>query len=567
MSSFSHLKAYNGSKPYIFISYAHADSPRVLPVVEAMQNQGFRIWFDMGIEAGTEWSNNIAKHLRECDAFLFFTSKNSVASENCLDEVAYAKSHMKPSLMIFLEDDVILPEGTEMQTARFQRMYLTRHSSLESAVEKITEAPILLLCRDELAIVMDAPLPPKVPKPYVPSKNKHPKKLGLWIGLGAGALALVGAVLLIVLLSSGNSAPNEMAPGNNATNPILQTKPNESGTLTLSENLADFTFLLEDKVYQLPMEPAAFTNAGWELDIQGAAKLGGLAYREVTAKKGEYHFRVELFNPSGNAQELSRCVVSGVTADPEGCPWLAVSMLFTGKSKTSEVLDAFGMPQQRYDNDFASVLEYAFGDNRVVFSTPENSGEYSYAHYVKMYRRDIEPEKTETSTLRPAYLDDYVAPNALGDDLKTGFFELDGVVYAMPAPVSAYLENGWSIESGPGYVPAYGEASISLKQGNMSVNMKISNNSDLQVLPENCQVTMLSAYTSENVFVKLPNGLTSQSSAKEAEDAMTPYCQEDEIRKSDGVTTYWVSLDNDLRAISVTVMGIDDKVFVIDILS
>ena len=66
MSDFSHMKAYNGSKPYIFISYAHADSSRVLPVVEAMQNQGFRIWFDMGIEAGTEWSNNIAKHLRIC---------------------------------------------------------------------------------------------------------------------------------------------------------------------------------------------------------------------------------------------------------------------------------------------------------------------------------------------------------------------------------------------------------------------------------------------------------------------------------------------------------------------
>lgn len=564
MSDFSNLRAYNGGKPYIFISYAHADSPRVLPVVEAMQNQGFRIWFDMGIEAGTEWSNNIAKHLRECDAFLFFTSRNSVASENCLDEVAYAKSHMKPSLMIFLEDDVILPEGTEMQTARFQRMYLTRHSSLESAVEKITEAPILLPCRDELAIVMDAPLPVKTPKPYVPSKNKPQKKVGLWIGLGAGALALVGVVLLIVLLSGGDSAPNKIDPGNNATNPILQTKPNESGALTLSENLADFTFLLEDKIYQLPAEPSVFIAAGWKLDDQGAAKLGGLAYQEVTATKGEYSIKLELFNPSGNAQELRRCVVSGVMANPVDCPWLAASRLFTGKSKTSEVLEAFGMPQERYDNGFASVLEYAFGDNRVVFSTPENPGEYSYSHYVKMYRRDIEPEKTETSTLRPAYLDEYVAPEALGNDLKTGYFELDGVVYAMPAPVSAYLENGWIIGSGSGFVPAYGKASIRLLKGNMSVEMQICNNSELQVMPENCQVTMLTVFISGDAFLKLPNGVTSKSSAKEAETAMTPYCREDDIHKYEDEITYWASLDNDMR-VCVGVDAKDDTVYVIDI--
>ena len=130
----SKIPVYNGDKPYIFISYSHRDTDTVLPIISAMEDRGYRIWFDQGIEAGSEWSNNIAKHLRDCSAFVAFVSKHSMASENCLDEIAYAKSNNKPSLMIFLEENVILPEGVEMQTARFQRIYHLSSDSTESFV-------------------------------------------------------------------------------------------------------------------------------------------------------------------------------------------------------------------------------------------------------------------------------------------------------------------------------------------------------------------------------------------------------------------------------------------------
>ena len=144
--------AYKGSEPYIFISYAHKDSGIVVPIIEALQARGCRIWFDEGIEAGTEWSNNIAAHLKVCSTFLAFVSRNSAASENCLDEIAYAKAHQKPSLMIFLEENVVLPEGTEMQTARFQRMFYNRHGSLDSFTEKLMEAPILESCMETISV-------------------------------------------------------------------------------------------------------------------------------------------------------------------------------------------------------------------------------------------------------------------------------------------------------------------------------------------------------------------------------------------------------------------------------
>ena len=57
------MKTYNGNDKYIFVSYAHKDSDTVLPIISEMQKSGFRIWFDEGIEAGTEWPEYIAEHL------------------------------------------------------------------------------------------------------------------------------------------------------------------------------------------------------------------------------------------------------------------------------------------------------------------------------------------------------------------------------------------------------------------------------------------------------------------------------------------------------------------------
>ena len=48
------IQPYEGDRPYIFISYAHANSPAVIEVVQELVERGFRIWYDEGIEVGSE---------------------------------------------------------------------------------------------------------------------------------------------------------------------------------------------------------------------------------------------------------------------------------------------------------------------------------------------------------------------------------------------------------------------------------------------------------------------------------------------------------------------------------
>lgn len=75
--------AYMGEEPYIFVSYSHKDSERVWPIIARLQADRFRVWYDDGINPGTEWDSNIASHIKNCSFFLVFISENYLASENC----------------------------------------------------------------------------------------------------------------------------------------------------------------------------------------------------------------------------------------------------------------------------------------------------------------------------------------------------------------------------------------------------------------------------------------------------------------------------------------------------
>ena len=39
----SDVRAYEGKEPFIFISYAHKDSERVLPILAQLQRRGYRV--------------------------------------------------------------------------------------------------------------------------------------------------------------------------------------------------------------------------------------------------------------------------------------------------------------------------------------------------------------------------------------------------------------------------------------------------------------------------------------------------------------------------------------------
>lgn len=140
--------AYSGSEPYIFISYAHADSAEVVPIIKELNNNGFRVWYDVGIEAGTEWPQYIAEHLDAADCVIAFITDSAVNSHNCRREINFAIELKKEMLVIYLKETE-LPLGMRLQLNTLQAMFKYRCEDDESFYNELFRAKILENCRQE----------------------------------------------------------------------------------------------------------------------------------------------------------------------------------------------------------------------------------------------------------------------------------------------------------------------------------------------------------------------------------------------------------------------------------
>lgn len=138
-------KPYRGIKPYIFISYAHTDSKNVFDIINNLQSAEYRVWYDEGIDPGTEWDENIAVHVEKCGYFIALISENYLASSNCKDELNYARELEKPRLLIYLED-VQLPGGMRMRLSRLQAIHKNKYVSETAFMQKLFETKGLETC-------------------------------------------------------------------------------------------------------------------------------------------------------------------------------------------------------------------------------------------------------------------------------------------------------------------------------------------------------------------------------------------------------------------------------------
>lgn len=152
MMTNSFPKPYKGSDSYIFVSYAHADKERVFSILDFLASKQYRIWFDEGIDPGTEWDENIASHLQNCEGLIAFITKNYLDSDNCKDELNYARDLSKDRLLVYLEE-VDLPAGMAMRLNRIQAVFEYKYSDKREFFGKLIETPMIK--RNKMTI--DAP--------------------------------------------------------------------------------------------------------------------------------------------------------------------------------------------------------------------------------------------------------------------------------------------------------------------------------------------------------------------------------------------------------------------------
>lgn len=142
------MKAYEENEKYIFVSYSHIDRAVVIPIIDQLQSVGFRVWYDLGIEAGTEWPAYIESRIDKCARIIAFISPAAVESVNCRNEINYALMKRKEMLVIYLEETE-LKYGLSLQLNAIQSLFRNRHSSDQSFYRELINAQVLQCCKTD----------------------------------------------------------------------------------------------------------------------------------------------------------------------------------------------------------------------------------------------------------------------------------------------------------------------------------------------------------------------------------------------------------------------------------
>lgn len=141
-------RCYDGTEPYLFVSYAHKDSAAVYPIIQSMNESGLRVWYDSGIETTSDYLDFIADKIHGCSCFMAFVSKSYLNSTVSDAERKYAYKIQKKLFFVYLED-VILSPGFKMVFDNVQALFLKEHNSVNSLIEKIVSAKVLDACRNQ----------------------------------------------------------------------------------------------------------------------------------------------------------------------------------------------------------------------------------------------------------------------------------------------------------------------------------------------------------------------------------------------------------------------------------
>lgn len=163
-----------GKKPYLFISYAHEDTTKVVAAIRGLQRLGYRIWYDMGISAGAQWPEDVADHIFGCDAVLAFMTPNSIQSDNCREELFYAKKCNKKVLLAYLEK-CDLTHGMDMRLGMLQAIERWRCKDDEEFYTRLAKAKNLQLCRGENLAANPDTVPEPAPQPKPETKTPKTK--------------------------------------------------------------------------------------------------------------------------------------------------------------------------------------------------------------------------------------------------------------------------------------------------------------------------------------------------------------------------------------------------------
>ncbi|MGO5543751.1 hypothetical protein ACTQWG_14895 [Blautia sp. HCP3S3_H10_1] len=299
-----------------------------------------------------------------------------------------------------------------------------------------------------------------------------------------------------------------------------ETGTDQASATELSDNLYDFQIKIGDKVYQFPMYYEEFAAQDWTLGKNEDPEMGVStnSYGSISFYKGDDRISVDVINLGINEVPVNQCLVAGIDInanydfDAGSTPVELPGGIIMGKSSLEDIKAAYGDPSDTYEGDLYTQYTYSkdyYEEIRLsVYKDDNTLKEIDLRNYV-------EPEgfdKGSVSDEVPEIVSSYTAPTELSDDILAPQVEYCGDLYSLPAPVSAFLANGWELQdvADDAYVAGRDLEFVDMMKNNQSVHFSVYNFTQNATSIENCFVRDLEigSYDSEALTLKLSGGYT-----------------------------------------------------------
>ena len=130
--------AYQGDKPYVFLSYSHKDEELALSVIEYLQEHSFNVWYDESIHSGTQWEDVIIDKIANCSAMVFLATQNSLASDWCRQELNFAKEKGKRFINVVIGSP-LFPDWFICDFTCYQFVNESEFASRDAMMDKLVK--------------------------------------------------------------------------------------------------------------------------------------------------------------------------------------------------------------------------------------------------------------------------------------------------------------------------------------------------------------------------------------------------------------------------------------------
>ena len=356
------------------------------------------------------------------------------------------------------------------------------------------------------------------------------------------------------------------------------TSESSNSTSELSDDIYSFQIKINSDIYSFPMSFDDLISMGWEYIDDDSAELAPNNYSPTERfKLGDLEAYVTMVNLSINTEPISDCTVAGISIDSfqmADVTDVAIELpggIQYGVSTLDDITAAYGTPSDTYEGDLYTKVSYEkdyyqdvelYVDSETGFlneislenmSAEEDAGSDAAA--------DLSDEPTSEVLA-------YQAPSELGDDFTSFIVEYAGDLYQLPAPLSEFVKNGWTIDTSQSasYVAGKSYDWVYMSKDNQNYHTIVRNYSPDAAVIENCFVTDVEGnVNSTNLPITVQKGLTLGLTEAEVVSALegVDYELEDE---SETFHYYNIkSPESSLDYVQIVINTEDDSVIAINV--